>query len=196
MNKQKGFTLIELMIVVTVLAISLTLAASNYSTIQNKRAVTNAAEAMAAFLRVARSEAVKRNDFVHVTLDPGATIDGVGTFCGGVDDAGACNCGSESNTCGLDVSTVTEFNPWLKGTNFPLVQAPTFSSGTNAVTFAFDPVRGILDPPRQGNVTFVSTNGLFAMRVSVSLTGRVELCTLTGTLNGNTLARVGGYDVC
>lgn len=197
--RQRGFTMVELMIVVAVLAISLTIAASSYSDVQNKRAVTNAAEAMAAFLRVARSEAVKRNEFVHVTLDPTSTIDGVNTFCGGVAETANCNCESgASYSCGLDKDNdgTLDFNPWLKGTDFPLIQAPTFSSGNSAVSFAFDPVRGILDPVGQGNVTMVSTNGRYAMRVSMTALGRVDICTVTGTLAGTTLARVGGYEIC
>lgn len=193
----RGFTLIELLIVVVVIAIGLTLAAASYSDVRNKRATTNAAEALASFLQVARSESIKRNDPVWVRIDSAASIDGVTTYCAAVAEASGCDCSSGGDySCGIDVGANTEFNPWLKGTDFDLLDDPIFSGGNASFNFSFDPVRGILDPPGQGNVTFVSDNGKYAMRVSMTVTGRIEICTLTGSLNGETLVRVGGYDIC
>jgi prepilin-type N-terminal cleavage/methylation domain-containing protein len=194
-REERGFTLIELLIVVVIVAIGLTLAAASYAEVRNKRAVTNAAEAMASFLQVARSESVKRNDPIFVTISGSATIDGSNTYCASVSDTGPCNCSSGGSfSCGVDVGGNTEFVPWLRGTNFELIQAPVFSA--DPMNFAFDPVRGIPDPAVSGNVTFVSENGRYAMRVSMTVTGRVEVCTVTGSLAGETLVQVGGYDIC
>lgn len=192
----RGVTLIELLIVMVIVALGLTLAVASYDSVRNKRAVTSAAESMATFLAVARTESIKRNDPIWVTIDSTTTIDGANTYCAALDDAGACDCSSGSYSCGIDVGGNTEFDPWLRGIDYELIQAPTLSGGNDSFTFAYDPVRGILDPAAQGAITFVSDNGRYAMRVTMTVTGRLEICTLTGTLSGNTLVRVGGYDIC
>ena len=73
----KGFTLIELMIVVVVVAVMLTVAApSFYTTIKNNRLRTEADRNVTSF-NLARSESVKRNiDVVICASSDGATCTG------------------------------------------------------------------------------------------------------------------------
>lgn len=68
---QRGFTLIELMTAIAVLAVLLVLGLPSFmETIQNMQ-VRTAAESILDGLQVARAEAVRRNGFTQFTLGPG-----------------------------------------------------------------------------------------------------------------------------
>lgn len=72
-HTQRGFTLIELMIAITILGIVLALALPSYKAfIQNTR-LRNAAESIQNGLQVARSEAVKHNAQVRFSLGAGSS---------------------------------------------------------------------------------------------------------------------------
>jgi prepilin-type N-terminal cleavage/methylation domain-containing protein len=58
----KGFTLIELMVVIAVVAIITSFALPSYRTLIEKRQVTSGAEQLGAFLRAEQLESVKRSD--------------------------------------------------------------------------------------------------------------------------------------
>jgi len=69
----RGLTLIELMIIIAVLAVTLALAAPSLTTpIANYR-LRNAAESIISGLNFARAEAVRRNAAVAFTLDTGGS---------------------------------------------------------------------------------------------------------------------------
>lgn len=74
--KSRGFSLIELMVAIAVLAIILTFALPNFQTWIRNIQVTNAAQSITAGLQKARGEAVARNANVSFTLgaDSGWTI--------------------------------------------------------------------------------------------------------------------------
>jgi type IV fimbrial biogenesis protein FimT len=83
--KTGGFTLIELLTVVTVMSIMLFLALPNFSVWLHNTQIRTAGEAILSGLQLARTEAVRRNVNVELTLDltPGssgwtAKIAGVG----------------------------------------------------------------------------------------------------------------------
>ena len=57
----RGFTLIELMVVVVIVAIGVSLALPVFDDISQRRQVTSQAEQLAAFISQAQSEAVKQN---------------------------------------------------------------------------------------------------------------------------------------
>ena len=84
-----GFTLIELMITVTVVAVLATLALPSYSTFIEKRKTIGGAEELAAFMMLARGEAAKHNQQTTVSfVRTDATNWCVGTIFGSV----ACDC--------------------------------------------------------------------------------------------------------
>lgn len=82
LKRQAAFTLIEILVAITVLAVLLTIAVPNFQTaIQNNRVATQGNELVTAF-QMARAEALKRRAPVFVCASAN------GTTCGGAWSAG------------------------------------------------------------------------------------------------------------
>jgi len=172
-----GFTLVELMIVVAVLAILLGIAAPSFQSMLDKRRLTGAAEQLYADLQYARSEAIRQNKIVTVYFSETTS-----PWCYGMDDdtASACNCNSAPSAC-----TVGGVQKVVAGSDFRNV---TLSSNFDSDNFVFDPRRGTAS--RQGTVLLQSTSA-GAVNVIVSQLGRVKLCASTIENRAKT-----GYPLC
>lgn len=68
MRQQRGMTLVELMITLTIIGILLTIAATTFSRWIGNLKIRGAAESIEYGMQLARSEAVKRNRLVYFTL--------------------------------------------------------------------------------------------------------------------------------
>jgi type IV fimbrial biogenesis protein FimT len=79
--KSRGFTLIELMIVIALMAVLTSLAVPGFSQFLSKRSVSAAAATLATDYRFARSEAIKRASFVTVCRSTDSTS------CAGVSES-------------------------------------------------------------------------------------------------------------
>ena len=181
-SKNKGFTVIELLIAVAVVAIVTSLALPSYRTIIEKRQVTSGAQQIASFLSLAQLEAVKRNEEVVVSYS--APDDG--NWCIGIDaDDGVCDCGTNLNSCTIDGATrvMTQDN-----LNYP----EALTSMTGDGTFSFDPVRGMLTTFTDvASVGFVSQpENTYALNVDVGPTGRVRICSVDSS------TKVPGFQTC
>ena len=83
MKKNFGFTLIELMVTIAVLAIVLTVAMPNFSHFVKSNATTGQTNALLADLQLARSTAVSRNRAVQICAsNDGATCSGTSWSAG------------------------------------------------------------------------------------------------------------------
>lgn len=149
--RQSGVTLFELMVAVAILGVLTALAVPSFDRAYDKRRAQNVAEAIAADLRWARSESIKRNRLVRVSYTEGSTWN----YTIHADPAG-------TNTLLKTVSS-TDFNNSTINTNFTSDQA------------TFDPVRGTAT---NGSVSFSTLN--FAGEVRLSILGRVRICNLEG----------------
>jgi type IV fimbrial biogenesis protein FimT len=188
-SKNKGFTLIEVMIVLAVLAVLTSLALPSYRTIIEKRQVTSGAEQIGAFISAVQFEAVKRGSplavrYMHSDAD---------TWCIGVTEVlpgstsnTPCDCtkaAGDAAACEVDgVLRVLQSTDL----NYPKIMNDMDGDGA----FAFDPVRGLLiEPAKSAEFELLSDGSRYALHVQVTGTGRVKMCSESGK-------KVPGYDVC
>jgi type IV fimbrial biogenesis protein FimT len=166
----RGFTMIELMVVVALGAIFLALAAPSFQqTLQRQRLIGQANE-FATDLQYARSEAVQLNRNVFLETGGAGTCYTVATWVSGT---GSCDCAASTCTGGPRALKFVALN-----------SAVTI---TNGVRFDFEPVRGAL----QGgaDVSASVTNGAMNLQVDVPSHGRAALCAPSGS-------SVKGYPSC
>lgn len=84
MRKMAGLTLVELLIVMTIVGVLASLAVPSFRAMLVRRAVTSAASDLASDFRLARSEAIKRSTFATACRSTNSTsCAGVGNWSGG-----------------------------------------------------------------------------------------------------------------
>ena len=97
-SEQSGFTVMELMITVTILAIMAAIALPSFQSVLEGRRLVGAAENLFADLQFARSESIKRNEVIRFQATTGAS------WCFGVDDDDGAACDCTSNACEIDAA--------------------------------------------------------------------------------------------
>jgi type IV fimbrial biogenesis protein FimT len=148
-----GFTLIELMIVIAIVAIIAALAVPSYRDMAERNRLKEAAESLASDMRFARTEAIKKSKDLRLTLV-------AATWCYGIDDDNtACDCGTPGD-CAIKAVDGTQFQGISLDNN-------------NSVTFSFR--RGTANAM---GATLSSAN--YQARVMVANVGRVRICTPAG----------------
>lgn len=183
-SKQKGFTVIEVLIAVGVIAILASLALPSYRTIIEKRQVTSGAEKLGAFLSAVQMESVKRSENITVTYDR----TGPETWCIGIRTGTAdCNCmdtDPATADCKIDgeVRIINENDMMFAG---------IMGSMDGDGSFTYDPARGLMVNHADAmEMELVSDNNAYALNVQVTATGRVKTC------SDNASQKVPGYEVC
>lgn len=183
-STHRGFTVIELMITLAVLAIITSLALPSYRTILEKRQVTSGAEQVSAFLSAVQIESVKRNERIAVSYDWTAAD----LWCLGLTNlAASCDC--TANIGDADVCTVDGV---LRVFRSDTLNQPGVMSGmTGDGAFVFDPVRGLMvDHADAAAMHFESSAGKYALDVGITATGRVKIC------SSDSSKKVPGYASC
>lgn len=172
---QKGFTLIELIITVTVLGILLALAGPSMFEILERRKIVGAADLLFADLMFAKTETIKRNQVVRVSFKNKGTTN----WCYGMKLEITCDC-EEIDSSQPDYCEIDGIKKVVSEGDFPNVSGTWNYTGD--VT-QFDARRGFANP--FGTATF-SIDGSSASVVS-TIRGRVKICSSTGA---------GGYPSC
>ncbi|MFC1689392.1 Tfp pilus assembly protein FimT/FimU [Pseudomonadota bacterium] len=213
-STNKGFTLIELMISIGVLAVVASLALPSYRAIIEKRQVTSGAEQFAAFFSTVKSVAVKRNEDIGMYPTPtGGSGDerclGFKVFDDSASyNAQKCDCRltdvSNTSACRVDLNNdgVWQANELtvLRSTDLRKPEVITgiqfLRDGADASNkfFIFDSVRGFLDvePGYADSMTLNFESGDYALNVWIDRLGRTFMCSpeVDGKLP------VPGYDSC
>lgn len=195
MNRNRGFTLVELMIVIAVIGISIVLAIPSFSDLIERKAVGGAAEAAYEQLQRARSQAVKRSKPILVDFNDNGTSWAIGF----TDKMTGCN--AEDTSCTVDddndPGTADDILMRIQGIdykNITMSQATGFANPavflggcitTNGEQACFDFVRGLA---RTGAYDFASAN--YKLQVQVTQLGYVNICIPTGEKN------IVGYNDC
>ncbi len=212
---QRGFTLVELVVTLAIVALVATLAAPAFSSMIERRRMIGAAELLYTQLQFARTEALKRpansnpvnlngGIYVNFTVGPdwvyGISSEGSGCDTAETNPADATACrlvDYEPDGAGNLVAVVdSERLVRVTANDYPgitLAQA-NFTNDPLAET-SFEPMRGLAQAPtpgaainKNGFVRFTSDN--YELRLDLSLLGQVSLCSPAGA------TYLAGYDEC
>lgn len=207
MKNNQGFTLMELMVVIAIVAIAVALAVPSFRDLIERKAVSGAAEAAYEQLLLARSEALKRSKPIWVDFNvTGDANWAIAT----TDKPGGCNA-EETDTSSADFCSVDFKNDGgtqlvsmrIFGSDYKniILQQPFGASfvtpgaaagicSTNAGNdqqTCFNFVQGLA---KQGHVQFSSAN--YSLRVQVGILGNVRVCVPVGP----TFKDIPGYGRC
>lgn len=134
-NQQKGFSLIELMITISIFAILASFAIPSYQQMIENNKIKNAADAIKDGLQLARAEAVSRNaqvqfDFRGTNSEWAVCLKPVGTRCS-TDDADGTIIQSRQAKDGSDSSiTINDGGPYVFN-SFGALKSPAASATIN-----------------------------------------------------------------
>lgn len=171
-SRNGGFSLIEVMVTLVVLAIGLAMAFPNWEQSTQKRRLTSSAEQLASFLSEAQGSAIKHNSELTVSLQhTNATQWCLGAVLGGT----ACDC-TVTDTTNASFCAIDGAPQVLDQSLFGTTAMPAHSTDT---TFTFEPIRGIMASADLGNehsYNLLSENSQFALQVNVLPTGRIRVC--------------------
>ena len=184
-RRHQGFTIVEVMMSIVLIAIGSALALPSYRNMVEKRQLTNSAEQLSSFVNTVQSISTRTNQIITVSSNRDADDDWcIGATMG---DA-ACNCevtdDSSSDYCEID-SQLFVLNQDVSG-------ASDLMSGiTGSGTYSFDPIRGLfLDLNDSITMEMHSYSGDFRLNMVVNNTGRVIVC------SDDASHHVPGYKVC
>lgn len=159
-SRQSGFTLIEALVVVTIIAILTSVAFPSFQTWLINSQIRNAAESVSNGLQRARAEAVARNTNIAFTLVPPGSSWSV--YYAGVPASGI---DSRSSNEGSTAVTVTALAADLV---------------TAATTVTYNSFGGVAanTPASQAlaQVNFAATGGTRTLRVTIGLGGNPRMC--------------------
>ncbi|MBK1723268.1 type IV pilin [Thiocystis violacea] len=167
-SRSRGLTLLELLVAIAVLAVLMSIAVPSMQSMIARNRLKAAAQAIAEDLRWARSESIKQNRPLQLSLD-------VGQWCYGVAVERPFGCDCRVSTPAPRFCELKR----VSGADFPGVSlSATFTRTT------FEPRRATAI---NGSLLLTSARGS-SLKVLLSRLGRVRLCSPTGDLPG--------YDPC
>lgn len=168
--KQRGVTLHELLVALSISAILLSMAAPSYSEFMSKRRLAGASNLISMYFQDIKMHSIKRNEFISISYQ--VSEDGTQWCIGAVlGQDNSCDCMAVPNQCTID-SNVSS----ISHTTYPEFDQikPTFTGGT----MTFDPVRGILtDPADALDMQIQHKSENYQVNISVNATGTVRKCT-------------------
>lgn len=176
--KQKGITLIELMVTIAVLAILVTLAAPSFSAFRERQALRGVADNIVATIALAKEEAVKRDSLVRLDFKPFGTN---GVCLGAVttaDPEKGCDCTSANAATACEIALFPETEGALKQVQ---LSAGSIKFGADDGSgFAVDPKTATMaNLGGAGGLELVTRLG-YKVAVQVNALARPTVCTPSG----------------
>jgi type IV fimbrial biogenesis protein FimT len=185
-RRQRGFTLIEVMMSVVLLAIGAALAIPSYRDMVEKRQLTNAAEQLAAFVNSTQTIASRTNEVITVSY----RRRGADEWCvGATMGVSACNC-EQTDSTATDYCEI-ESRPFVLNQSISTGAELMQEISAQRSSYSFDPVRGIFTNMDDYVTMKMHSNSRdYKLNLMVNATGRVILCSEDESHS------VPGYDVC
>ena len=179
-----GFTLVELLVTLAVLAILVTTAVPAFTDLLDSQRLRATAHRIAADLRYARAEAVKR----HADIPIGVSFAPGRDWCYGISQQLPCDCRQRdwrrADACLLDIAHQRQLHIAASPAREHVQLLDARFSGAH--TTRFDPLRGTA---QAGSVRLRSARGK-RLDVRISTLGRVRICAPEGA------ASPAGYAPC
>lgn len=173
-SRRAGFTTIELMIVVTIAAVLIALAAPSFAEFLSKRRVDGVMAELVTDLHYARSEAVSRNAPVRITFGPRCYVIHLASATGA-----ECDADTDPPT-----KTITPTTAEIKTVQLQAGRPLAIDTGTSPFFIEFDPVRGTVVNSAgsgQSSLDVRSTAGTaWLLRAVLTAMGRVDTCSPNG----------------
>jgi prepilin-type N-terminal cleavage/methylation domain-containing protein len=174
--RTRGFTLMELIVVISVIGVALIMAVPSWDNASQKRLVTNGTEQVTSLLSIAQSEAIARNQAVSISFN---RVSGTQWCVGATAGTGGCDCTESDDEaaafCQLDGVAQRIGSADLPG--MILQGAGDRLPGSGDGMVVFDTVRGILQPAGDGlQFTFDSLGDKYRLRVQLGPTGLIWVC--------------------
>lgn len=151
----RGFTLVELMVVLAMIAILALIGIPSFSSMQDRNRIKGATEAILSDFRWARSEAIKRNESVTMDFTEGANW-----------------------SYSIYVSSPSATIKRVSGSDWTdTILTATFTNSTDILIF--DPVRGIVEREgggiQSGNMEISSDNSSYTRKMIFTALGRSRI---------------------
>jgi len=193
-----GFTVIELMITLAVLAVLVALAVPSFRDLMDKSRLRGATDDIVNLLNVSRINAVKLGKQVNVSVD-------ASKWCAGAVDAdkagsntpgnpipavAACNCAASTVACTVAGNNALVLSASYSGVTVTSDTANLMLIGNGGITF--NPKFGSLSLDTLANlsaVTVTSPRQKYSTQVTVSALGQVHACSVGGKF-------ISGYPSC
>jgi type IV fimbrial biogenesis protein FimT len=169
---QPGFTLIELMVTLAVLAVVLAAAAPSFAEFFDKYRLRGAADAVVSMVSNARAEAVKSDQDVNVAFTGSGSAWCVGANAAGTPTGG--NRAGAAAACDCTVTTACQVSGQRMAVEpdaFPDVKI-----GTLPAAMVFDSKLGTVTPLGSRTVTLTSPKGKYDVQVQVNALGQARSC--------------------
>ncbi len=167
-----GFTLIELMVAVAVIAILATVGLPAYQGFIERQRMSSAAEAVYSQVQFFKSEAIKSSQTINIRVSGGNTW---------------CIAGSNDTTCDCNVAGSCLYGPQNLERVLNSASFSSISLSGTASNIPIDGIRGGLEGlTTTQTLTLQSANGLSAA-INIRPLGQVSICSNSG---------IGAYQAC
>ena len=161
----RGFTAVEIMVVVALLCVIVAIAVPSFQGAIERARLKSAAEALLADIYTAKSEALRTGQAVFYSVRPGAQD----SWCYGMNIGSPCDCEISAAQCKLRSASQADY----RGVR---MSASTLPPGASS----FDPMRGMASG--SGLVTFTVPSGQ-VLKTGITAVGRAYLCSPEGAGN-------------